>query len=161
MTIDVWDVATFDSALAAQLAANADVIRDYLHTDHQIFLSHDLGRGGGRVILRPENPYADDFYALKDTIGTTSVKVATDLTQAPARDRSWQKTARVWSSPGIGIVIVRSRRCDQFHLPIMEPIMTPTRLRECLQSLHWPTTTLAEVLRCEAGTRRVLCCRSR
>ena len=69
MTIDVWDVGTFDAALAAQLDANADVIRDYLHTDHQIFLSHDLGRGAGRSILRPENPYADDFYALKDTIG--------------------------------------------------------------------------------------------
>ncbi|MDW9652901.1 hypothetical protein GOA97_00055 [Sinorhizobium meliloti] len=69
MTIDVWDVATFDFALATQLEANADVIRDYLHTDHQIFLSHDLGRGARRSILRPENPYADDFYALKDAIG--------------------------------------------------------------------------------------------
>lgn len=30
--------------------------------------------------------------------------------------------------------------------------MTPTRLRECLQSLRWPTTTLADVLSCDAGT---------
>ncbi|HWJ75221.1 MAG TPA: hypothetical protein VNX29_18840 [Kaistia sp.] len=69
MTIDVWDTATFDPALAAQLDAHADLIRDYLHTDHEIFLSHDLGRGAGRSILRQENPYADDFYRLKETIG--------------------------------------------------------------------------------------------
>src|SRR3546814_988227 len=69
MTIDVWDTATLDPALAAQLDAHADLIRDYLHTDHEIFLSHDLGRGAGRSILRQENPYADDFYRLKETIG--------------------------------------------------------------------------------------------
>lgn len=30
--------------------------------------------------------------------------------------------------------------------------MTPARFRECLQILYWPTTTVAEKLKCSAGT---------
>ncbi len=30
--------------------------------------------------------------------------------------------------------------------------MRPARLRQCLQLVHWPTTTLADVLQCDAGT---------
>jgi hypothetical protein len=43
--IDIWDVGTFDSALIALLEAEADLIRNYLETDRQIFLFHDLGNG--------------------------------------------------------------------------------------------------------------------
>ena len=68
-TIDVWDVRTFDSELLVQLEANADLIRAYFETDHRIFLSHDLGRGLERFILRPENPHMSDFYKLLDVIG--------------------------------------------------------------------------------------------
>jgi len=67
--IDVWDVRTFDPALIALLEASADLVRDYLETDRQIFLSHDLGRGPVRSILRPENPRASRFNALRETIG--------------------------------------------------------------------------------------------
>ena len=66
--IDVWDVCTFDSALVELLKEHADLIRDYLETDHQIFLSHDLGRGPSDSILRPENPYASGFNDLRDVI---------------------------------------------------------------------------------------------
>jgi hypothetical protein len=68
-TIDVWDVRTFDSELLVRLEANADLIRAYFETDYRIFLSHDLGRGPERSILRPENPHASDFYELLDVVG--------------------------------------------------------------------------------------------
>jgi hypothetical protein len=68
-TIDVWDVRTFDSELLVQLGANADLIRAYFETDHQIFLSHDLGHSPEPSILRPTNPHASDFYELLDVIG--------------------------------------------------------------------------------------------
>jgi hypothetical protein len=58
---DVWDARTFDSALFVQLEANADLISAYFETDHQIFLSHALGRGPVRSILRPENPNAPEM----------------------------------------------------------------------------------------------------
>lgn len=67
--IDVWDVGTFDPALIAHLESEADLIRKYLETDHEIFLSHDLGRGAGRSILRPGNPFAVRFLALQETVG--------------------------------------------------------------------------------------------
>lgn len=67
--IDVWDVRTFNSALIALLEREADLIRDYLETDRQIFLSHDLYRGPVRSILRPKNPYVFGFYDLLETIG--------------------------------------------------------------------------------------------
>jgi hypothetical protein len=67
--IDVWDARTFDPALLALLEARADMIRDYLDTDHQIFLSYDLGRGPACPILRPENPHASDFLELQEAIG--------------------------------------------------------------------------------------------
>lgn len=67
--IDVWDARTFDPALLAVLEARADMIRDYLDTDHQIFLSHDRHRGPARPILRPENPHASDFLELQEAIG--------------------------------------------------------------------------------------------
>ena len=52
---DVWDVETFDPALTARLEAHASLIREYMTADHQITLAHDLGRGPGRSLLRPQN----------------------------------------------------------------------------------------------------------
>lgn len=66
--IDVWDVRTFDAELLKVLELTASLIRAYFDMDHQIFLSHDLGRGPDRQVLRPENPHADEFYALLDAI---------------------------------------------------------------------------------------------
>jgi hypothetical protein len=67
--IDVWDVRTLDSELLVHLEETAELIRAYFETDHQIFLSHDLGRGPRQSILRPENPHATDFYELLEAIG--------------------------------------------------------------------------------------------
>lgn len=67
--IDVWDVQTFDSGLSERLEQSTDLIREYFEIDHQIFLSHDLDRGEGRSMLRPNNPYAADFHKFQDRIG--------------------------------------------------------------------------------------------
>lgn len=67
--IDVWDVETFDPALTALLRGEAELIRDYMVTDHQIFLAHDLGRGPKPKNIRPENLYASRFLSLRETVG--------------------------------------------------------------------------------------------
>ncbi len=66
--IDVWDSRSFDSALIALLESRADLIRNYCQIEREIVLSHDLGREPERPILRPKNPHADDFYALREVI---------------------------------------------------------------------------------------------
>jgi hypothetical protein len=66
--IDVWDVGTLDSALIALLETRADLIRDYLETNRQNFLSYDRGGGHIRPILRPKNPHASDFMGLQEAI---------------------------------------------------------------------------------------------
>jgi hypothetical protein len=73
--IDVWDVRTFDAELIAALEGNADLIRDYLKMDREIFLSHDLGRGP-RSMLRPDNPHAANFLRLQEAIGREMQKRA-------------------------------------------------------------------------------------
>ena len=67
--IDVWDVRTLDPDLLMRLQANIDLIRSYFEMERQIFLSHDLGNGPGRSILRPDNPHANAFYKLLEMIG--------------------------------------------------------------------------------------------
>lgn len=65
--IDVWDLATFDAALIATLAAEIDTIRDYMVRDREIFLAHDLGRA--RSIRRPGNAHAGAFMGLNERVG--------------------------------------------------------------------------------------------
>jgi hypothetical protein len=65
--IDVWDVETFDPELAARLAAHADLMAAYHARANQIFLDHDYGHA--RTLIRPENKYAADFSALRESIG--------------------------------------------------------------------------------------------
>jgi hypothetical protein len=65
--IDVWDVRSFDSALIALLESRVDLMRDYLETKRQNFLSYDLGRPGPTT-LRPANPYAPDYHDLEQAI---------------------------------------------------------------------------------------------
>ena len=65
--IDVWSANTFDSVLLKFLTSKADLVRAYFDTDRDIFLSYDLGRGQPRPMMRPDNPYAPDFYSLLDT----------------------------------------------------------------------------------------------
>lgn len=81
--IDVWDAETFDQALIRRLAAAANLIVDYYGRETAIFLEHELGRGPGRSILRPENAHAAAFMAFRD--GLTG-----DL--AERRIRAWHYT---------------------------------------------------------------------
>lgn len=64
--IDVWDCATFDPDLADCLRPHAALVVDYYWRDHAIFLSHDLGRGPGRALIRPDNRHAAAFQALRE-----------------------------------------------------------------------------------------------
>jgi len=66
--IDVWDVSTFDSELTVFLRARAGLIQAYMEKEHEIVISHDLGRGPKKAILRPKNPYAELFYALSGEV---------------------------------------------------------------------------------------------
>jgi hypothetical protein len=43
--IDVWDLATFDAELVAVLEANADLIRNYMARDVEIFLTYERATG--------------------------------------------------------------------------------------------------------------------
>jgi hypothetical protein len=67
--IDVWDAKTFDDELYALLERDADLVRNYMATKNQIFLSFDLGRDSERPILRPENRYGFAFVELEEAIG--------------------------------------------------------------------------------------------
>jgi hypothetical protein len=66
--IDVWDIRTFDPDLLNVLVSNADLIRTYIDTNNRIFLSYDLGRDPDRLLLRPENPSAAEFYSLLEAM---------------------------------------------------------------------------------------------
>ena len=59
--IDVWGLKTFDDELSEILANEADLVRNYMTTDHRIFLAHDLGRSPERSFMRPENPTPPQF----------------------------------------------------------------------------------------------------
>jgi hypothetical protein len=67
--IDVWNAKTFDCELSATLAEEADLVRNYMTTEHRIFLAHDLGRALERSVVRPDNPYASSFHAFEEAIG--------------------------------------------------------------------------------------------
>lgn len=67
--IDVWNCETFDAPLMQRLQREAELLLRYYETDRRIFLEHDLGRGPGRSILRPDNPDAQKFLWLKEAIG--------------------------------------------------------------------------------------------
>jgi hypothetical protein len=111
--IDVWDAKTFDKELAAILAKEADLVRNYMTTDHRIFLSHDLGRGPERSILRPDNRYASAFLALRDGIG----------------DKMQSRTIRAWHYTRLAEPEVMALRRDGIHLS------TPATLRARLDAL--------------------------
>jgi hypothetical protein len=64
--IDVWDIRTFDAGLIAFLEPHVELVCSYMGVEHEIFLSHDLGRGQERHIVPPENPYHRDFLALEE-----------------------------------------------------------------------------------------------
>ena len=113
--IDVWDVCTFDSALVELLKEHADLIRDYLETDHQIFLSHDLGRGPSDSILRPENPYASGFNDLRDVIS----------------QKMQQRTIRAFHYTRLTDGEVAAFMRDGVHLSTRATLAAPVRRDRC------------------------------
>lgn len=63
--IDVWDLATFDDELRADLDAHADVIRDYMVTSRRQWLEREAS---DRTMPYPENPHAGEFIWVKEHI---------------------------------------------------------------------------------------------
>jgi hypothetical protein len=111
--IDVWDAKTFDCELGATLAKEADLVRNYMTTDHRIFLAHDLGRGPERSVVRPENPYASAFLALEEAIG----------------ERMQSRMIRAWHYTRLTAAEVDRLRHEGIHLS------TPATLRSRLDLL--------------------------
>ena len=111
--IDVWDAKTFDEELSALLAKEADLVRNYMTRDHRIFLAHDLGRGPVVSMLRPENPYASAFGALKEAI----------------RELMQSRAMRAWHYTRLTTAEVEKLRDEGIHLS------TPATLRARLDFL--------------------------
>lgn len=109
----MWDGKTFDGALAEVLTKEADLVQKYLTAEQGIFLAHDLGRGNGRALLRPENPYAGAFLALKETMS--------DLMRS--------RTIRAWHYTRLTTEEVDRMRDEGIHLS------TPVTLRSRLDVL--------------------------
>lgn len=105
--IDVWDAKTFDEELSAILAEKAELVRNYMMTDHRIFVSHDLGLGPEKAIIRPQNPFSPAFLALKETIDT----------------RMQSRTIRAWHYTRLTAAEVEILRTEGIHLS------TPATLR--------------------------------
>ncbi|MXP44976.1 hypothetical protein [Allopontixanthobacter sediminis] len=63
--IDTWNVKSFDPALLADFAANADLIRDYLETFRRQSREREAST---RLMAYPENPLAGDYLALKERL---------------------------------------------------------------------------------------------
>lgn len=111
--IDVWNAATFDDELSSLLADHAALIRNYMTADRDIFLSYDLGRGPRRPLMRPDNPHATSFLALKETV---SKEMSSRII------RAWHYTRLTGSE-------LESMRRDGIHLS------TPKTLRARLDAL--------------------------
>jgi len=75
--IDVWNAQTFDKGLMGMLSAESQLVRDYMTKEIEIVLAHDHGRDR-KGILRPENPHAEQFLALKEAVtkqlGTRTIR---------------------------------------------------------------------------------------
>ena len=129
--IDVWDAKTFDGELSALLAKEGDFVRNYMTTDHRVFLVHDLGRSPERPMLRPENPYTSAFGALKEAIS--------ELMQS--------RTIRAWHYTRLTAAEVEKLRDEGIHLS------TPATLRarlDCLVASAALSPQLADALYVES-----------
>ena len=111
--IDVWDCATFDAELMAQLESAADLMLRYYQTDHRIFLEHDLGRGAGRSMFRPDNPHAERFSRIKEAVA----------------EEMDERTLRAWHYTRLTDAEVEALRRDGVHLS------TPESLRQRLDAV--------------------------
>ena len=112
--IDVWDANTFDNELYALLERDTDLVRNYISTKNQIFLSYDHGRGWERAsLIRPENPYGFAFVALEEAIGKQMLS----------------RSIRAWHYTRLTDPEVDALRRDGIHLS------TPASLRARLDAL--------------------------
>jgi hypothetical protein len=64
--IDVWDFGTFDQDLTATLRANADLIRDSMLTDRQLYLEREASYHKGPYRT---NPHKANFLNLVEEVG--------------------------------------------------------------------------------------------
>jgi hypothetical protein len=64
--IDVWDVDTFGEDLIIQLHANAELVRNYIATEQEIFLEREAA--GLRAVYR-SNPHAESYLRFLECLG--------------------------------------------------------------------------------------------
>jgi hypothetical protein len=64
--IDVWDAETFGEDLIAVLRANAELVRDYIVTDHDISLEREAS---GLGPIYRSNPHAESYLHFLETLG--------------------------------------------------------------------------------------------
>ena len=72
--MDVWDHRTFQPDILDVLESHGDMICAYFTTENAIFLEHDMGRGSGRGMLRPRNPYSGAYLDLCERLGDRLLK---------------------------------------------------------------------------------------
>ncbi|HEY4165967.1 MAG TPA: hypothetical protein VGM96_04300 [Reyranella sp.] len=111
--IDVWNIGTFDRDLLAQLLPQANLVRNYMTTDHQIFLDHGLGRARDVGSLRPTNPWSAGFQMFKEQVGRLMV----------------ERTIRAWHYTRLTDAEVVEMQSAGIHMS------TPTTLRNRLDAL--------------------------
>ena len=110
--IDVWSVQTFDEDLRIVLTKHVDLVRNYMKTENEIFVTYDLGRTPVRPLARPTNSYAGAFLALEEALG--------ELMQS--------RTIRAWHYTRLTAPEVDALRHDGIHLS------TPATLRNRLDA---------------------------
>lgn len=110
--IDVWSLQTFDVDLRTVLTKHADLVRNHMRAEHEIFVTYDLGRAPNRSLVRPNNPYSGAFLALEEALG--------ELMQS--------RTIRAWHYTRLTATEVDTLCRDGIHLS------TPATLRNRLDA---------------------------
>lgn len=64
--IDVWNVDTFDGALAADLQAHAELVCNYVQTSRRQWLEREAS---DHTLPHPTNPYGADYMAFVEAVG--------------------------------------------------------------------------------------------
>jgi hypothetical protein len=64
--IDVWNVETFDEDLMGKLRAHAELVRNYIATDREIFLEREAS--GLRPAYR-SSPHSENYHSLLEDLG--------------------------------------------------------------------------------------------
>ena len=110
--IDVWSVQTFDEDHRIVLTKHVDLVRNYMKTENEIFVTYELGRTPVRPLARPTHSYAGAFLALEEALG--------ELMQS--------RTIRAWHYTRLTAPEVDALHHDGIHLS------TPATLRNRLDA---------------------------